>query len=198
VYQIASDLAAENEEQSSELKTLRLAKERQRQDIETRDARIALLETEFAMANMAPPRNTIVKNHFADTDFAMDFGADFGAGSSREALFSNSDFDDGTGRLRSLSSLGYPAKMNGGVSSPRFDAPGTPSMMSSVLDVHPQRAQSSMTQASVATHNVNDIDDHSVHYSSDMSSLSDVDEDGSDLGYPEDENYYPIRVGMGD
>lgn len=193
MYQIASDLAADNEEQSSELRELRLTYERQKQDIESRDQRIAMLETEFAMANMAPPRSTMMKNHYT-SDPVPAFPTSV-AVEPAYSSFSNSDYNDGNGRMRSISSLGFQPSEIRGLSSPRFEAPGTPSMISATLDIAAPRAHSSATMTSVATHNFDDADVHSVHYSfSDMSSLSGAD-DGGDAGYP-DTDHYPTRVDL--
>jgi len=187
VYQIASELSANNEEQSAELRELRLTYERQKQDIESRDQRIAMLETEFAMANMAPPRSTLMKNHYSDP--VSNFNTSIAVEPAGSA-FTNSEYDDGHGRLRSISSLGFQPDIRN-MSSPRFEAPGTPSMMSATLDVAAPRAHSSATLTSVATRNFEDADGHSVNYSfSELSSLSGADEDGSDAGYP-DADHYP-------
>lgn len=184
VYQIASELAADNEEQSTELRELRLTYERQKQDIESRDQRIAMLETEFAMANMAPPRSTLMKNPVSNYSTSIPV-------EPATSAFANSEYDDGHGRLRSISSLGFQTSEVRGLASPRFEAPGTPSMISATLDVAAPRAHSSATLTSVATRNFDDADGPSVHYSfSDMSSLSGADEDGSDAGYP-DADHYP-------
>ncbi len=152
-----------------------------------------MLETEFALANKAPPRSPIMTNHFAEPmpDFNQPVATEPAASSS----FMNSEYSDGNGRLRSISSLGFQSADIKGLNSPRFEAPGTPSMISTTLEIPPQRAQSSQTMTSVATRNIDDdADQQSVRYSfSDMSSLSSADEDGSDAGYP-DAEHYPIRV----
>lgn len=179
-------MTAENEEQSEELRQLRISYERQKQEIETKDARIAMLESEFALQNRAPPRGPFPKSHYSDTSFASTIPA-HPVGSS------NGSFDDGNDRFHQFSGLGIQAEHFRNLASPRCEAPGTPSMLSAALDVHAPRAESRQTLTSVTTRNLDDIECPSLDIS-DVSSLSSADEEGSDA-YPETE-HYPMRVDL--
>eukprot|EP00210_Caulerpa_lentillifera_P001069 g1031.t1 len=199
VYQIASDLATDNEEQSNELRELRLMYERQKQDIEIRDERLTYLETEFAMLNKAPPRIPISKNHYSESVSSFP-GAPVMPpvptpfrGSQRPAVreFTN----ELTSRMNSFNGTGYESLVDMAGRSPRLDAPGTPSVVGAGLDPVRPRAQSSATNISVPTNQYDEADIRSMNYSiDDMSSLSGADdEDGSTAGYPEDDRQ-PIHV----
>lgn len=62
VYQIASDLAADNDDQMSELTQLRQQSEQLKTMLEDRDDRIALFEAQFAAYNVPPPNTS--RSHY--------------------------------------------------------------------------------------------------------------------------------------
>eukprot|EP00210_Caulerpa_lentillifera_P009087 g8669.t1 len=196
VYQIANDLATDNEEQSNELRELRLMYERQKQDIEVRDERLAYMETEFAMLNKAPPRIPMSKSHYSESvsSFPAAAPVPMSPPISRVQRLSRDYSTEFSSRLNSTD-WGDESSVDVSGRSPRFDAPKTPPMVGTGLELVGSRAKSSATNISVPTRQCEEVDLNLSNCSySDMSSLSGADdEEGSNVGYPEND-HYPIQV----
>lgn len=172
--------------------------ERQKQDIEVRDERLAYMETEFAMLNKAPPRIPITKSHYSESVSSFPAAAVMAPaspqmkGAQRLARDYSTDFSS---RLNAFGDLGDESSVDVPSRSPRLDAPKTPPMVGLGLELMGSRTKTSGTSVSVPTQEYEEAELHSANYSySDMSSLSGADdEDESIVGYPENEQY-PIQV----
>lgn len=169
--------------------------ERQRQDIEVRDERLAYMETEFAMLNKAPPRIPITKSHYSESVSSFPAGVMAPVspqmkGTQRLARDFSTDF---TSRLNAFGDIGDESSVDVPNRSPRLDAPKTPPMVGVGLELMNSRMKTSGTSVSVPTQEYEEAELLSSNYS-DMSSLSGADdEDGSIAGYPENDQY-PIQV----
>lgn len=166
--------------------------ERQKQDIEIRDERLAFMETEFAMLNKAPPRIPVTKNHYSESVSSFQgvppmppMPSSLNGSSRAPREFTN----ELTSRLNAFSGPGLDSSADFAGRSPRLDAPGTPSVVGTGVDIVRPGAQSSATNISVPTHQYDEADMHSLNYSfGEMSSLSGADdEEGSIVEYPETE-----------